>query len=83
MLRRVDLLVHFVHVLEGVSRLLLEAVDGLLSVPDGAGQRELPPQPVPVHSSCYTTRRSYYCIYKVRIHILYIYRIPQCTVSLT
>ena len=38
-----------VHVLERVPGLLLEAVDGLLAVPDGARERELPPQPVLVH----------------------------------
>lgn len=35
--------------LEGISGLLFEAVNGLLSVPDSLGQGELFPQPVLVH----------------------------------
>ena len=41
----------FVALLEGVAGLLLEAVHGLLSVPDGARERVLPPESVLVHGA--------------------------------
>ena len=41
--------VMFVHLLQRVAGLLLEAVHRLLAVPDGSGQRVLPSQPVLVH----------------------------------
>ena len=41
--------VALVALLQGVPRLLLEAVHGLLSVPDRLGQGELLPEPVLVH----------------------------------
>lgn len=40
-----------VTVFEGVSRLLLETVHGLLAVPNGLGQRVLLAQPVLIHSA--------------------------------
>lgn len=48
--RRVPVLL--VALLEGDSRLLLEAVDGLLAVPDRLGQRVFLPDAVLVHGSC-------------------------------
>ena len=44
--------VHLVRLLQRVARLFLEAVDRLLAVPDGAGKREFPPQPVFVDRAC-------------------------------
>ena len=38
-----------VTLLQRLTRFLLEAVDGLLAVPDGLGQRVLPPQSVLIH----------------------------------
>lgn len=40
----------FVELFEGVAALLLEAVDGLLSVPYSTGKGELPAEPVFVYS---------------------------------
>ena len=43
--------VMFVHLLQRVAGLLLEAVDGFLAVPDCAGQRVFPPKSVLVHGA--------------------------------
>lgn len=54
--------VDLVGLLQRVAGLFLEAVDGLLAVPDGAGERELPPQPIFIYRTWKDVKGFFYFV---------------------